>query len=84
MASHSLMARFVAAAKAAATLVAPGVGVFNFHVPSNALPKQTAPAAIQTAKNTKLVFNFMAADEAGISNPGQSYFQIDPKVTTSC
>src|SRR5438874_10396930 len=40
---------------------------FNFHVPSNALPKQTAPAATQTAKNNKVVLNFMAQIKPGIS-----------------
>src|SRR5438270_7769651 len=42
---------------------------FNFHVPSNALPKQTAPAATQTAKNTKVVLNFMAQIKPGIRFP---------------
>src|SRR6476620_10550536 len=48
---------------------------FNFQVPSNALPKQSVPAASQTARATKVVFDFMGADEAGISINRQCFFQ---------
>jgi hypothetical protein len=47
--------------------------VFNVHVPSNALPKQTAPAASQTARVTKEVLDIMGADEAGICHWRQSF-----------
>src|ERR1700724_2675453 len=39
---------------------------FSFQVPSNAPPKQSVPAASQTIRDTKVVLDFMAADEAGI------------------
>src|ERR1700724_2429976 len=39
---------------------------FNFQVPSNALPKQSVPAASQTARATKVVLDFMAQIKTGI------------------
>src|ERR1700730_5407277 len=47
---------------------------FNFHVPSNALAKQSDPPATQTARATKIVLDFMAGDQAGNQLPRQDFF----------
>src|SRR2546423_15163493 len=46
---------------------------FNFQVPSKALPKQTAPAASHTKRDTKVVLDFMVADQAGVYPAGQCF-----------
>src|ERR1700739_419421 len=46
---------------------------FSFQVPSNALPKQSAPRASQTARAIKEVLVFMAADEAEICGRRQCF-----------
>src|SRR2546421_1289351 len=38
---------------------------FSFQVPSNALPKQSAPAASQTVRAIKVVLDFMAQMKTG-------------------
>src|SRR5467141_530098 len=54
---------------------------FNFHVPSNALPKQTAPAATQTAKNTKVVLNFMAQIKPGFQSTVNAFLRLSGRLT---
>src|SRR6266850_4222956 len=46
---------------------------FSFQVPSNALPKQTAPAASQTTRDTKVVLDFMAQMKTGFSFPVNAF-----------
>src|ERR1700693_2115193 len=48
--------------------------VFNFQVPSNALPKQSVPAANQTARDTKVILDFMAQMKTGISIYVNAFF----------
>src|SRR2546429_3760121 len=48
---------------------------FNFHVPSNELPKQTAPAASQTASETKVVLDFMAQMKPGFGRAVNAFFE---------
>src|SRR5947209_14022102 len=52
---------------------------FSFHVPSNALPKQSDPAASHTARDTKLVLDVIGADEAGIWTNRQCFCWPAPK-----
>src|SRR5438105_13839525 len=48
---------------------------FNFHVPSNELPKQTAPAASQTATETQVALHLLAQMKPGFGRAVHAFFE---------